>query len=105
MSHPNLAYVDSDALEFELRQSKVILEERLESPVRHFAYPRPALQPHWSRESVALCRKLGYYTSVTTVSGPVEKGQNPLLLSRVSPGGDAETLRWNLECTFLGRAM
>lgn len=105
MTHPNLAHVADRELEFELEQSKRRLEEELSSRVIHFSYPCPILQPHWSARTVEVCRKLGYRTAVTTNSGPVREGDDPLSLHRVPPTADVDGLRWNLECTFLGRAM
>lgn len=105
MTHPNLAHVTDGELQFELEQSKRRLEQELSSPVIHFSYPCPILQPHWSARTVQVCRKLGYRTAVTTNSGPVREGDDPLSLHRVSPTAEVDGLRWNLECTFLGRAM
>ena len=104
MSHPNLAYIKTEELDFELGESKKRLEEELNSPSRHFSYPCPILQPHWSEASVGVCRRLGYATAVTVDSGPVRNGDDPLFLHRVPPTADVEGLRWNLECTFVGRA-
>ena len=105
MTHPNLAHVADGEMEFELEQSKQRLEQELSSPTIHFSYPCPILQPHWSARTVQVCRKLGYRTAVTTSSGPVRKGDDPHSLHRVPPTAGVDGLRWNLECTFLGRAM
>jgi peptidoglycan/xylan/chitin deacetylase (PgdA/CDA1 family) len=104
MSHPNLAHIKSNDLEFELGESKKRLEQELDGPIRHFSYPCPTLQPHWSAATVAVCRTLGYATAVTVDSGPVRNGDDPLFLHRVPAPAEVEGLRWNLECAFLGRA-
>jgi len=104
MSHPNLAHIKTDDVEFELGESKKRLEEELRSPICHFSYPCPILQPHWSASTVASCRKQAYATAVTVDSGPVREGDDPLVLHRVPPTLEVESLRWNLECTFIGRA-
>jgi len=106
MTHPNLAHVADEAdLRFELAQSKSRLEHELKAPAIHFSYPCPILQPHWSARSVQICRELGYRTAVTTNSGPVYSGDDPLTLRRVPASKDLDELRWALDCTFLGRAM
>lgn len=104
MTHPNLAHIKTEDLEFELGESKKRLEQELNAAIRHFSYPCPILQPHWSAASVALCRTLGYATAVTVDSGPVRRGDDPLILHRIPPSTEVERFRWNLECAFLGRA-
>ena len=105
MTHPNLAHVKNGDLERELEQSKLRLEQQLSSRVIHFSYPCPILEPHWSALTVEVCRKVGYLTAVTANPGPVHEGDDPLSLRRMHPTTDVDGLRWNLECTFLGRAM
>lgn len=39
ITHPNLTSVAQDVMREEIRLSKILLEERLSMPVRHFAYP------------------------------------------------------------------
>ena len=105
MTHPNLAHVRNGDLATELEQSKLRLEQQLSSRVIHFSYPCPILEPHWSALTVEVCRKVGYLTAVTTNPGPVHEGDDPLSLRRVHPTTGIDGLRWNLECTFLGRGM
>lgn len=105
MTHPNLAHVKDEEMRLELAHSKQRLEQELAAPVHHFAYPCPILQPHWTPATVAVCRRLGYRTAVTTNSGPVHKGDNPLYLRRVPAATEAENFRWKLDCTFLGRSL
>jgi peptidoglycan/xylan/chitin deacetylase (PgdA/CDA1 family) len=106
VSHPNLAHLeDEPELRFELEESKRRLGQELASPAIHFSYPCPILQPHWSARSTQICRELGYRTAVTTNSGPVRVGDDPLTLHRLPASKDVDELRWALDCTFLGRAM
>lgn len=105
LTHPNMAYVDSQAARKELAESKQKLEVELGAPVEHFSYPCPALVPHWSQNTRELSREIGYRTAVTTIGGAVHAGDDPLSLKRVRPSKDIAGLRWNLECTFIGRAM
>jgi peptidoglycan/xylan/chitin deacetylase (PgdA/CDA1 family) len=105
MTHPNLAYVSESELNAELAESKRKLEQELAAQVLHFAYPGPALKPIWSEKSLELSRRIGYQTAATSTGGLVCRQNNPLCLPRVGPSDDVDGLRWNLECTFLGRRM
>jgi hypothetical protein len=105
MTHPNMAYLGDLDLKREFTDSKFKLEKQLSAPVVHFSYPCPALQPHWSERTVKACGEVGYLTAVTSTGGMVRRGADPLSLCRIRPTKDVEGLRWNLECTFLGRAV
>ena len=105
LTHPNMAYLEEDVARRELADSRRRLEHALNTPVVHFSYPCPALSPHWSRSTRQWSQEAGYQTAVTTEGGPVRRNDDPLALHRVRPTKDLDGLRWNLECTFLGRAM
>jgi len=105
MTHPNMAYISKDDARVELAESKQRLERALHGPIRHFSYPCPAMTPHWSEQTVAQTRAVGYDSAVTTNGGVTRCGDNPLSLKRIRPTKTAEGLRWNLECAFAGRAM
>src|SRR5207248_1019726 len=74
LTHPNLAHVPADEMAREVAESKRRLEEVLEAPVRHFSYPAPILEPHWSEETVACTAGLGFATAVTCRRGGVRAG-------------------------------
>lgn len=103
MTHPNMAHVKRDDLKREFAESKRALEKELRSPVVHFSYPCPVLQPHWAEHTVSESRQSGYETAVTTDGGLVRRNDNPLCLRRIRPTKDVDGLRWNLESVFLGR--
>jgi peptidoglycan/xylan/chitin deacetylase (PgdA/CDA1 family) len=105
MTHPNLAQIKEEEAYGELAESKQQLESQLGIQVNHFAYPCPALSPHWSERTVEQCRALGYETAVTTNSGVTRSGDNLLCLKRLRPTKTVEGLRWNLESAFAGRAV
>src|SRR5215472_2533940 len=105
MTHPNMAHITPQEASVELADSKHRLEQELGKPVPHFSYPCPALQPHWSSETVELSRELGYLTGVTTLGGLVRKGDNALHLRRIRPTKTVDGLRWNLECAFAGKVV
>jgi len=105
LTHPNMAYVKEGAARRELVESKLRLEEALKTSVEHFSYPCPALYPHWNEQTRRMSEECGYRTAVTTIGGAVNPGDDPLSLHRVRPSKETQGLDWNLECTFLGRAM
>lgn len=105
LTHPNMAYVDTSAATTELTESKRRIEENLGTPISHFSYPCPALSPHWSQATRKMSEEAGYRTAVTTVGGLVKPDDDLLSLRRIRPSKEVEGLHWNLECTFLGRAM
>lgn len=105
MTHPNIAYIAESDLQTELLGAKRRLEQELAAPIVHFSYPCPALEPHWADRTVSATREVGYQTAVTTDGGLVRRNDNPLSLRRIRPTKTVDGLRWNLECTFLGRTV
>jgi|CZLA01.1.fsa_nt_gi peptidoglycan/xylan/chitin deacetylase (PgdA/CDA1 family) len=105
MTHPNMAYVTENDAQTEFAESKHRLEQELAAPIVHFSYPCPALDPHWVERTVNASRQIGYQTAVTSNGGMVRRQDNPLSLHRIRPTKTVDGLRWNLECTFLGRAV
>ena len=103
MTHPNMAYVMSDVARHEMIESKRRLEEELASPVLHFAYPCPALSPHWTEGTIAVSREVGYATAVTTNGGVARRGDDPLRLKRMGSRETVDALQWSLECAFAGQ--
>ncbi len=102
MTHPNMAYVDQEVARHEMTESKQHLERELGGAVRHFAYPCPALSPHWTEQTVAASRAAGYETAVTTNPGLARSGDHPLRLKRVAAGKTVDELLWSLETGFAG---
>lgn len=102
MTHPNMAYIAENEARTELSEAKRRLEQELAVPIVHFAYPCPALQPHWRDRTVRASQEIGYQTAVTTDKGLVRKHDDPLSLRRIRPTKTIDGLRWNLERAFLG---
>jgi peptidoglycan/xylan/chitin deacetylase (PgdA/CDA1 family)/CelD/BcsL family acetyltransferase involved in cellulose biosynthesis len=98
ITHPVLAKLPAERLEEEILGSKKIIEERLQTPVRHFAYPfgRPF---DIGEEAKTVVRRAGFETAVTTVWGLNRPGDDPYSLRRFTPwemdlGGFAIRLDW-----------
>jgi peptidoglycan/xylan/chitin deacetylase (PgdA/CDA1 family) len=105
LTHPNLAHVSEAEARWELMESKRVLESNLGISVEHFSYPHPALNPNWNVRTLRLSQEAGYQTAVTTVSRVVRAGANPLALCRIRPGRSLSEFLWNVDYSFLGRAV
>jgi peptidoglycan/xylan/chitin deacetylase (PgdA/CDA1 family) len=84
LTHPAISRLEPAALDQELRESKVRLEDRLGVPIQDFAYPfgKPADYEN-TPDAVARC---GYRTASTTNWGLNTPGANLHQLRRVSIG-------------------
>jgi CelD/BcsL family acetyltransferase involved in cellulose biosynthesis/peptidoglycan/xylan/chitin deacetylase (PgdA/CDA1 family) len=84
VSHPALARVSDDCLEAEIVGSKNKIEEKLQLPVRHFAYPfgQPADIGPKAKSAV---QRAGFSTAVTTSWGFNRPGEDLFELKRFSP--------------------
>ncbi len=87
MTHPVLSRLTPTELERELLESKKILEQNIEGPVRDFAYPFGKLADCGSvaKQAVARC---GYRSAGTTIWGLNIPGTDPHELRRVSIGDE-----------------
>jgi peptidoglycan/xylan/chitin deacetylase (PgdA/CDA1 family) len=102
-AHTNLAHVGNEEfIRAELFESIHQIENELSAAPRHFSYPHPALNPHWTPQTVALTKEAGYETAVTTTPGAVFPGANPHLLARIMAPKGVEELRWELQRAFRG---
>ncbi len=81
--HPLLSTLSRKDVEYELLESKRIIENELGTSCVHFACPRGRtgrdFDPDITRE---LAIKSGYQTVVTTIRGSINKGDDPYLLNR-----------------------
>ena len=103
LSHPNVAQVSVEAARAEIAGCKRRLEEKLGDPVEHFSYPHPALNPHWSAETLAITREAGFKSAVLTTYGAVRAGDDPLGMKRMYTPLDLDQLTLNLQTAFLKR--
>jgi peptidoglycan/xylan/chitin deacetylase (PgdA/CDA1 family) len=100
--HPNMAYLAAEDALREFTESKKLLEEQLKAPVLHFSYPHAALERHLTWKTIDLSAQAGYRTAMTTLSGPVAGGDNPLALRRVQPAEEEYRFRGILDCALCG---
>ncbi|HEX7960177.1 MAG TPA: polysaccharide deacetylase family protein [Terriglobales bacterium] len=87
MTHPVLSRLDAVSLNAELAESKRLIEERIQSEVKHFAYPFGKSEECGEATGAALLR-LGFRSAVTTISGVNTPMVHPYRLRRVQMGDD-----------------
>jgi peptidoglycan/xylan/chitin deacetylase (PgdA/CDA1 family) len=92
LTHPMLAKHNEDCVRHEMRESQRIIEEKLNVPVRHFAYPVGDPTSAGTRD-FSLAKESGFTTAVTTRPGPLfPEHQNHLhALPRISMNGLYQT--------------
>jgi peptidoglycan/xylan/chitin deacetylase (PgdA/CDA1 family) len=89
MNHPVVSQLASSERQFELGDSKRLLESRLQSPVTHFAFPFGS-PSDIDAESCAWMPRYGYGSAVSTVWGVNTPETPKYLLRRI--GGDEPSL-------------
>src|ERR1700693_977465 len=79
VTHPLLSYENDMTVEHELRLSKQTLEEKLEKPVRAFAYPNG----DWDERVRRWVEQVGYECAFTTRPGWYRRGEDPYSIRRI----------------------
>lgn len=91
VSHAALSALDVLSARAEMADNRCYLEQLLQLPVRHFAYPYGDSKACGPREE-HLAKEIGFSTAVTTRSGQVSDGKsNHFALPRVGVGGPFDT--------------
>ena len=87
MTHPVLSRLALPEAERELRESKQLIENHLQTPVLDFAYP---FGHAWdcSADVEHLAARVGFRSAVTTTWGVNRTGANPFALRRPQIGQD-----------------
>jgi peptidoglycan/xylan/chitin deacetylase (PgdA/CDA1 family) len=92
LTHAILTVLEEDQLEFELIESRRLLEQELQRPVQYFCYPNGS---HDRRVRHAVARH--YRAAVTTESGTVRPSNHDVhLLPRIPSTSDAALMAWRL---------
>jgi peptidoglycan/xylan/chitin deacetylase (PgdA/CDA1 family) len=90
-SHAALSSLDVLSARAEMADNRCYLEQLLQLPVRHFAYPYGGARACGPREA-RLAKEVGFSTAVTTRHGQVsDLKTNHFALPRVGVGGQFET--------------
>lgn len=77
MSHCRLTIADETSLQYELIESKKILEQHIAKPVEHLSYPY-GWKADVSAEAIAFAKQAGYKTALRSFGGPVRKQDTDL---------------------------
>lgn len=83
MNHPILSTLTIDQAKAEIFESKRILENYLDVPVRFFAYPKGKKDEHYDDITIQLVIDAGYDAAVTTVNGKVDQTSSLFELNRL----------------------
>jgi peptidoglycan/xylan/chitin deacetylase (PgdA/CDA1 family) len=84
LTHPFLPAMPTDVAEFEISDSKEIIEKSIGKKVRHFAIPN-GQHDDFTPELKAYCKRIGFETVVTTEPGMVNESADMFSLKRVLP--------------------
>lgn len=79
VTHPFLTRLSSEEKRSEIMNAKLQLEEILQSPVHHFAYPHG----DYDDECVALVRQTGFHTATAAWGGGVRSNNDLFTLPRI----------------------
>jgi len=103
MTHPNLAYVSREEVLAQMHDSRELIEKNVGHKIKHFSYPSPIMEPHWTNHTARACSEAGYETAVTCTIGAVGRNDDPLTLRRISAPASMDEFVWKLENEFAGR--
>jgi len=100
VTHPDLRSLGPDQIDYELGYSKEIIEQKLGTAVKSFAYPFafPEEDKDFARFLVDILENLGFENGVSTILGRASRDSNPFYLPRlpVNSWDDAAFLRAKL---------
>jgi peptidoglycan/xylan/chitin deacetylase (PgdA/CDA1 family) len=101
VTHPDLRSLDPELLDYELGQSKEIIEQNLGAEVDSFSYPFsfPEEDRDFTRFLEDFLRNLGFEHGVSTILGRASAASNPLFLPRLPMNNwdDAALLRAKMQ--------
>jgi len=83
LTHPNLPGLPPGEALAEIAGSRSLIEEKVQSPVLHFAYPNGRGVSHFNEPVREMVRKSGFLSSVTSINGPVYRHDDPFTLKRL----------------------
>jgi peptidoglycan/xylan/chitin deacetylase (PgdA/CDA1 family) len=84
VSHPTLSKMELWGAKQEIYESKMEIEARIGSKVRHFAIPN-GKEEDFNEELKKYCREIGLETVVSTEPGVVSVNSDPHFLRRINP--------------------
>jgi peptidoglycan/xylan/chitin deacetylase (PgdA/CDA1 family) len=84
VSHPTLSKMDLKEAKREIYESKMEIEARIGSKVRHFAIPN-GKREDFNGELKRYCKEIGMETIVSTEPGSISLQSDPYFLKRINP--------------------
>jgi len=96
MTHPVVSRLSSGQLVDELRDSKLLIEKRLDRAVEHFAFPFGKASECGSETGTVLSN-LGFQTAMTSITGVNEYGADPFRLRRLGVGNSCSIAYFALQ--------
>jgi peptidoglycan/xylan/chitin deacetylase (PgdA/CDA1 family) len=90
VTHPQLRLLAKNEIEYEVKKSKEVIEDRITQPVDSFSYPYafPQEDGGFKKNMRNLLERCGYKQGVTTIIGRSRKGDNCFLLKRLPLSSD-----------------
>ncbi len=83
LTHPNLPNATEEEARREIFGSRNAIIEHLGGPVRHFSYPNGRGSAHLTETVKRIVGEAGFVTSTTSITGPVQPGDDLLALRRI----------------------
>lgn len=99
-SHPNLTLVTEQEAKFQIVQSRNTLGAAFPNKIRHFCFPNPFHQPHWSKSVCNMVENAGYDSAVTCSRGIITGSTDKYAIPRCAVPHDVEQLKWDLNRAF-----
>jgi peptidoglycan/xylan/chitin deacetylase (PgdA/CDA1 family) len=97
MTHCNLPSATEEEAWNELVQCKLLLEERLGTNVKHFAYPNGGSSQYYNPQIKEFVRRAGYKSAVTSKLGAVHLRNDPFELRRIRTTEQLSDVVWEIE--------
>lgn len=82
-THANLPNAKPNEAKDEINRCKKTIEERIESPVRHFSYPNSGPYPYFNEYIKDLVKEAGFSSATTSINGFVDMESDIYELKRV----------------------
>ena len=93
VTHPVLTRASLQQAKYEIFQSKVEIENRLNKQVTAFAYPRGMLGD-FNAQTVALLKQAGFKCAVTGIPGMISQQTDPYKFGRIAPGDNRHAFKF-----------
>jgi peptidoglycan/xylan/chitin deacetylase (PgdA/CDA1 family) len=88
-THKSFGNMSDPEIEEQAALSLKVLEQRLECPIKTFAYPF-GRHVDFNARTAAILRRTGYHCAFTSQHGPIRSGMEPFCLPRIKvEGGEA----------------